>query len=190
MSYTLVRRRTLAAPALPLSLSEKTCLGLHCHSVRPLRVIKPEVKLNLSIKKKKTLTTTHSVRRGGGFLILPCFSLFFYLKKMNRGHCLSELFELFGSCRIIRFSTLALLGAALYVSINAMLTCVCVCVCGARLLWPYVNLRLEGPQMLDYAVQAKGGSMLNTPPTWAIYMASLVFDWIVAEGGLDEFAKR
>lgn len=109
---------------------------------------------------------------------------------MNRGHCLSELFELFGSCRIIRFSTLALLGAALYVSINAMLTCVCVCVCGARLLWPYVNLRLEGPQMLDYAVQAKGGSMLNTPPTWAIYMASLVFDWIVAEGGLDEFAKR
>lgn len=68
--------------------------------------------------------------------------------------------------------------------------CVCVCVCGARLLWPYVNLRLEGPQMLDYAVQAKGGSMLNTPPTWAIYMASLVFDWIVAEGGLDEFAKR
>lgn len=46
------------------------------------------------------------------------------------------------------------------------------------------------PQMLDYAVQAKGGSMLNTPPTWAIYMASLVFDWIVDEGGLDEFEKR
>jgi len=46
------------------------------------------------------------------------------------------------------------------------------------------------PQLLDYAVQAKGGSMLNTPPTWSIYIAGLVFKWVIAEGGLEEFAKR
>ena len=32
--------------------------------------------------------------------------------------------------------------------------------------------------------------MYNTPPTWPIYIAGLVFDWLVAEGGVDEFAKR
>jgi len=32
--------------------------------------------------------------------------------------------------------------------------------------------------------------MLNTPPTWSIYIAGLVFKWVIAEGGLEEFAKR
>jgi len=38
--------------------------------------------------------------------------------------------------------------------------------------------------MLDYKVQAESESMLNTPPTWAIYIAGLVFDWLQAQGGL------
>lgn len=40
------------------------------------------------------------------------------------------------------------------------------------------------PTMLDYAVQAEHGSMLNTPPTYAIYIAGLVFRWLKRRGGL------
>ena len=36
------------------------------------------------------------------------------------------------------------------------------------------------PTMLDYAVQAKEGSMYNTPPTYALYIAGLVFQWMKA----------
>lgn len=46
------------------------------------------------------------------------------------------------------------------------------------------------PAMLDYAVQASSESMYNTPPTWAIYIAGLVFDWLRDLGGLDEMARR
>jgi phosphoserine aminotransferase len=44
--------------------------------------------------------------------------------------------------------------------------------------------------MLDYKVQADNGSMLNTPPTWAIYIAGLVFDWLHELGGLTEIDRR
>ena len=40
------------------------------------------------------------------------------------------------------------------------------------------------PTMLDYKVQADNGSMLNTPPTYAIYVAGLVFQWLKQQGGL------
>jgi phosphoserine aminotransferase len=40
------------------------------------------------------------------------------------------------------------------------------------------------PTLLDYKVHADNGSMLNTPPTFAIYMAGLVFQWIKARGGV------
>ncbi len=46
------------------------------------------------------------------------------------------------------------------------------------------------PAMLDYAVQASSESMYNTPPTWAIYIAGLVFDWLRDLGGLEEIARR
>lgn len=46
------------------------------------------------------------------------------------------------------------------------------------------------PAMLDYAVQASSESMYNTPPTWAIYIAGLVFDWLRGLGGLDAVARR
>ncbi len=39
-------------------------------------------------------------------------------------------------------------------------------------------------QMLDYKIQADNESMLNTPPTYAIYIAGLVFDWLKRNGGI------
>src|SRR5574343_488987 len=40
------------------------------------------------------------------------------------------------------------------------------------------------PTVMDYAVMAENGSMLNTPPTYAIYIAGLVFQWLKRQGGL------
>jgi phosphoserine aminotransferase len=40
------------------------------------------------------------------------------------------------------------------------------------------------PSMLDYKAQAENGSMLNTPPTYAIYIAGLVFEWLKKNGGI------
>lgn len=38
--------------------------------------------------------------------------------------------------------------------------------------------------MLDYALQAKNNSLYNTPPTYAIYIAKLVFEWVKEQGGV------
>jgi phosphoserine aminotransferase len=46
------------------------------------------------------------------------------------------------------------------------------------------------PTAFDYRVVADNDSMFNTPPTWAIYMAGLVFRWIQAEGGVAAMAAR
>lgn len=40
------------------------------------------------------------------------------------------------------------------------------------------------PTLLDYKAMADGGSMLNTPPTFAVYVAGLVFRWLLDQGGL------
>ncbi|MDY6829714.1 MAG: 3-phosphoserine/phosphohydroxythreonine transaminase [Pseudomonadota bacterium] len=40
------------------------------------------------------------------------------------------------------------------------------------------------PLVLDYQVQAENGSMYNTPPTFAWYLAGLVFEWLQDQGGL------
>ena len=40
------------------------------------------------------------------------------------------------------------------------------------------------PSIMDFAVMAEHGSMPNTPPTFAIYVAGLVFQWIKAQGGV------
>jgi phosphoserine aminotransferase len=40
------------------------------------------------------------------------------------------------------------------------------------------------PTMLDYKIHADGGSMYNTPPTFAIYMSGLVFQWLKKNGGI------
>jgi len=45
------------------------------------------------------------------------------------------------------------------------------------------------PAMLDYKIQADNGSMYNTPPTYAIYIAGLVFQWLKKLGGLREMER-
>jgi phosphoserine aminotransferase len=45
-------------------------------------------------------------------------------------------------------------------------------------------------KVLSYAAQAADGSMLNTPPTFAWYLAGLVFRWLKAQGGLGAMAER
>jgi len=46
------------------------------------------------------------------------------------------------------------------------------------------------PSVFDYKQQAESDSMLNTPPTYAVYIAGLVFDWLKQQGGLTEIEKR
>jgi len=40
------------------------------------------------------------------------------------------------------------------------------------------------PTMLDYKIHADAESMYNTPPTYGIYIAGLVFQWLKRQGGL------
>ena len=46
------------------------------------------------------------------------------------------------------------------------------------------------PQAFDYAVVAEHDSMFNTPPTWAIYIAGLVFRWLKDQGGVPAMAEH
>ncbi|MBE7067058.1 MAG: 3-phosphoserine/phosphohydroxythreonine transaminase [Ruminococcaceae bacterium] len=41
------------------------------------------------------------------------------------------------------------------------------------------------PSMLRYDIQAKNGSMFNTPPTYSIYMCKLCMEWVKRQGGVD-----
>jgi phosphoserine aminotransferase len=50
--------------------------------------------------------------------------------------------------------------------------------------------RADTPKVFDYQAIAHERSMLNTPPTFALYMAGLVFKWIKAGGGVRQFAER
>ena len=43
----------------------------------------------------------------------------------------------------------------------------------------------EIPTLLKYAEQAKNGSMLNTPSTYAWYLSGLVFEWLLEQGGVE-----
>jgi phosphoserine aminotransferase len=40
------------------------------------------------------------------------------------------------------------------------------------------------PSVFDFTQQAANDSMLNTPPTFAVYLAGLTFKWLMAQGGL------
>ena len=46
------------------------------------------------------------------------------------------------------------------------------------------------PSMLDYKLMADNDSMYNTPPCYCIYIAKLVYEWILSIGGLEEMKKR
>jgi phosphoserine aminotransferase len=45
------------------------------------------------------------------------------------------------------------------------------------------------PMVFDYKVQAESDSMINTPPTFAVYVAGLVFRWLKQLGGLEKMAE-
>ena len=49
--------------------------------------------------------------------------------------------------------------------------------------------RPRTPNVWDWYAMAKSGSMLNTPPTYAWYIAGLVFAWLQEEGGVPAIAK-
>lgn len=46
------------------------------------------------------------------------------------------------------------------------------------------------PTMFDYKIHADHDSMYNTPPTYSLYIAGLVFKWLKRLGGLAEMDKR
>jgi phosphoserine aminotransferase len=45
------------------------------------------------------------------------------------------------------------------------------------------------PTMLDYKTHSDSSSLYNTPPTYGIYMAKLVFEWLKELGGLKEMER-
>jgi phosphoserine aminotransferase len=46
------------------------------------------------------------------------------------------------------------------------------------------------PTVMDYKLQADADSMLNTPATYALYVAGLVYKWLKQLGGLAEMERR
>ena len=51
------------------------------------------------------------------------------------------------------------------------------------------NARPETPSMLDWQLMAENDSMYNTPPCYAIYMAGLVYEWVLEIGGLEKMRE-
>ncbi len=51
------------------------------------------------------------------------------------------------------------------------------------------NAREDIPTMLNWQVMADNDSMYNTPPCYAIYVAGLVYKWILSLGGLEAMKK-
>jgi phosphoserine aminotransferase len=47
----------------------------------------------------------------------------------------------------------------------------------------------ETPNVLNYKLQSEADSMLNTPPTFSVYLAGLTFKWLLERGGLAAVEK-
>ncbi len=45
------------------------------------------------------------------------------------------------------------------------------------------------PSVFDYKIQAENDSMYNTPPTYAVYIAGLVFQWLKQLGGVKKMEE-
>lgn len=45
------------------------------------------------------------------------------------------------------------------------------------------------PAVFHWKTQADNQSMINTPPTYSIYIAGLVFEWLLAQGGVEAIEK-
>ena len=50
--------------------------------------------------------------------------------------------------------------------------------------------RPSTPSVLDWAQMAESDSMLNTPPTFGIYLLGLILEWITDNGGLAAMGER
>jgi len=50
--------------------------------------------------------------------------------------------------------------------------------------------RTTTPEIWNWEIEAKNDSMLNTPPTFGIYLLGLILDWVKAGGGLTAMAQR
>lgn len=46
------------------------------------------------------------------------------------------------------------------------------------------------PTIMDYRQHIEAGSLLNTPPVFAVYVSLLTLRWVKKEGGLPEMARR
>ena len=46
------------------------------------------------------------------------------------------------------------------------------------------------PSAFNWKEQAENDSMLNTPPTYSIYIAGLVFEWLMAQGGVAAMEQK
>jgi phosphoserine aminotransferase len=46
------------------------------------------------------------------------------------------------------------------------------------------------PSVMDYKAQADADSMLNTPPSYSIYIAGLVFKWLKQQGGVAAMERK
>ena len=51
------------------------------------------------------------------------------------------------------------------------------------------DLPADQPDLQSWKIQHQQGSRLNTPPTYAWYIAGLVFDWVEASGGVERMAQ-
>lgn len=52
------------------------------------------------------------------------------------------------------------------------------------------HIRPNMPSLLDLKEQAEHDSMVNTPPTYAVYIAGLVFQWMKRQGGVAAIEER
>ena len=52
------------------------------------------------------------------------------------------------------------------------------------------NAHAMTPAMLNYRTLAEGDSMYNTPPSYSWYLAGLVFEWLLEQGGLPAIAEQ
>ena len=51
------------------------------------------------------------------------------------------------------------------------------------------NARQDTPSMLDWKLMADNDSMYNTPPCYPIYIAGLVYEWVLGLGGLEKLKE-
>lgn len=51
------------------------------------------------------------------------------------------------------------------------------------------HARSDCPNVMDWTKMTDKGSMLNTPPTYAIYVAGLCMKWLKRQGGVEEIEK-